>query len=120
MLRLQNFMRHKTLTLPAILNTGTQRFVCYMPKDNGCIPVKILLPDFDSLKQSSQASMRSSFANRQAGTIFRCGLVEDLAQTGELFDGVVASEVIEHVADPDTFIACCANLVNVGSPEIKI
>ncbi len=52
--------------------------------------------------------------------VFRCGLVEDLAQTGELFDGVVASEVIEHVADPITFIACCSNLVKVSRSPILL
>ncbi|XP_029654369.1 ubiquinone biosynthesis O-methyltransferase, mitochondrial-like [Octopus sinensis] len=41
--------------------------------------------------------------------------VEDVVATeGNTFDAVVASEVVEHVADVDTFIESCCNLVKPG------
>ncbi len=41
---------------------------------------------------------------------YRCGAAEDLAQTGDRFDIVLAMEVVEHVADVDLFIESCAKL----------
>ena len=37
--------------------------------------------------------------------------VEDLAATGKTFDVVTALEIVEHVADPQLFIASCCKLV---------
>jgi 2-polyprenyl-6-hydroxyphenyl methylase/3-demethylubiquinone-9 3-methyltransferase len=45
---------------------------------------------------------------------YRCTTVEALAATGELFDAVTIMEVIEHVADADTFLSHCADLVRPG------
>lgn len=46
---------------------------------------------------------------------YRCGLVEDLLHTHSgYYDGVVASEVLEHVADKATFISVCTALVKVS------
>ena len=42
---------------------------------------------------------------------YRTNSAEDLAATNEKFDVVFALEIIEHVADVETFIRSCANLV---------
>jgi 2-polyprenyl-6-hydroxyphenyl methylase/3-demethylubiquinone-9 3-methyltransferase len=39
---------------------------------------------------------------------------EDLAAAGETFDVVLAMEVVEHVADVETFVATCAGMVRPG------
>ena len=53
---------------------------------------------------------------RQAGLVidYRATTVEALAGAGELFDGVLAMEVVEHVADLSLFVAQCAQLVKQG------
>ncbi|MGB0843488.1 MAG: bifunctional 2-polyprenyl-6-hydroxyphenol methylase/3-demethylubiquinol 3-O-methyltransferase UbiG [Alphaproteobacteria bacterium] len=38
-------------------------------------------------------------------------LGDELAKTGKKFDAVTALEIIEHVADPDAFVASCAKLM---------
>ena len=44
------------------------------------------------------------------------GSVEDLVRTeAEKFDAVVSSEVLEHVADLNTFVESCCKLVKVSS-----
>jgi 2-polyprenyl-6-hydroxyphenyl methylase/3-demethylubiquinone-9 3-methyltransferase len=45
---------------------------------------------------------------------YRVTTAEALAAAGERFDIVLAMEVIEHVADHEAFIACCAELVGAG------
>ena len=45
---------------------------------------------------------------------YRATRVEDLAAAGELFDVTVCLEVIEHVPDPDAFVASCAQTVKPG------
>lgn len=45
---------------------------------------------------------------------YRCALAEDLVAAGEKFDAVIASEVIEHVADVDAFLAACRALTKPG------
>lgn len=46
---------------------------------------------------------------------YRCTTVEELAdKEPESFDCVVASEVIEHVTDKDTFISASSQLVKVS------
>jgi 2-polyprenyl-6-hydroxyphenyl methylase/3-demethylubiquinone-9 3-methyltransferase len=45
---------------------------------------------------------------------YRCASSESLADAGERFDIVLAMEVIEHVSDPDLFIARCAEMVRPG------
>jgi 2-polyprenyl-6-hydroxyphenyl methylase/3-demethylubiquinone-9 3-methyltransferase len=42
---------------------------------------------------------------------YRCGNAEELAQTGDRFDLVLAMEVVEHVADVDLFLESCAKLM---------
>lgn len=44
-----------------------------------------------------------------------CSPVEDLpGSMAETFDGVVASEILEHVSDPEIFIEACCKLVKVS------
>lgn len=45
---------------------------------------------------------------------YRCTTVEDLAETGEAFDVVLAMEVVEHVADFNLFIEEAVALVKPG------
>lgn len=45
---------------------------------------------------------------------YRCTTAEALAGAGERFDIVLAMEVIEHVADHNAFLECCAELVAPG------
>jgi 2-polyprenyl-6-hydroxyphenyl methylase/3-demethylubiquinone-9 3-methyltransferase len=45
---------------------------------------------------------------------YRCTTAEDLAETGEVFDVVLAMEVVEHVADFNLFIEEAAALVKPG------
>jgi 2-polyprenyl-6-hydroxyphenyl methylase/3-demethylubiquinone-9 3-methyltransferase len=45
---------------------------------------------------------------------YRCTTAEDLVAAQERFDVVLAMEIIEHVVDPDAFLASCAELVNPG------
>lgn len=42
---------------------------------------------------------------------YRANTAEALAETGAQFDVVLALEIIEHVNDPDAFVASCAQLV---------
>ncbi|XP_008572742.1 PREDICTED: hexaprenyldihydroxybenzoate methyltransferase, mitochondrial [Galeopterus variegatus] len=43
-----------------------------------------------------------------------CSLEEIVEETAETFDAVVASEVIEHVIDLETFIQCCYQVLKPG------
>uniref|UniRef100_UPI00358EDD0D ubiquinone biosynthesis O-methyltransferase, mitochondrial isoform X2 n=1 Tax=Myxine glutinosa TaxID=7769 RepID=UPI00358EDD0D len=46
---------------------------------------------------------------------YLCGAVEDLLpEQSETFDGVVASEVLEHVVQKQAFLDCCGSLVKPG------
>lgn len=45
---------------------------------------------------------------------YRCTTIEELAQAGEVFDVVLAMEVVEHVADADLFFGLAAELVKYG------
>lgn len=47
---------------------------------------------------------------------YRCVTAEAVAAAGERFDGVVAMEIVEHVADVDAFMAALADLSRPGSP----
>lgn len=43
-----------------------------------------------------------------------CSLEEIVGETAEAFDAVVASEVVEHVVDLETFIQCCCQVLKPG------
>lgn len=43
---------------------------------------------------------------------YRNTTAEDVAASGEVFDAVTALEIIEHVDDPELFVASCAKLVH--------
>jgi 2-polyprenyl-6-hydroxyphenyl methylase / 3-demethylubiquinone-9 3-methyltransferase len=45
---------------------------------------------------------------------YRCATAEDLAREGRAFDMVIASEVIEHVADVKSFLMTCRSLCKSG------
>jgi 2-polyprenyl-6-hydroxyphenyl methylase/3-demethylubiquinone-9 3-methyltransferase len=45
---------------------------------------------------------------------YRATTAEALAEAGERFDIVLAMEVVEHVADLDAFVRCCAGMVVPG------
>ncbi len=45
---------------------------------------------------------------------YRASTVEELAEAGERFDIVIASEVVEHVADVGLFVQRCADCVKPG------
>ena len=45
---------------------------------------------------------------------YRQTTAEDLAEAGERFDVVLAMEVVEHVADVNLFVECCAGMVKPG------
>ena len=49
---------------------------------------------------------------------YRNAAAEDLAAAGERFDVVLALEVIEHVADIDSFVGACAQLVRPGGAVV--
>lgn len=49
---------------------------------------------------------------------YRATTAEALAEAGEAFDAVLALEIIEHVADPQSFMDTCAALVRPGGPVI--
>src|SRR5262249_40450077 len=49
---------------------------------------------------------------------YRIGSAEALAEAGQRFDVVLALEVIEHVADPPSFIKSVGILVNLGGAFI--
>ncbi|XP_057595977.1 ubiquinone biosynthesis O-methyltransferase, mitochondrial isoform X1 [Hippopotamus amphibius kiboko] len=43
-----------------------------------------------------------------------CSLEEIVEETAETFDAVVASEVVEHVIDLETFVQCCCKVLKPG------
>ncbi len=45
---------------------------------------------------------------------YREATAETLADAGEQFDGVLALEIVEHVADLDLFLSACASLIRPG------
>jgi 2-polyprenyl-6-hydroxyphenyl methylase/3-demethylubiquinone-9 3-methyltransferase len=62
-------------------------------------------------------NVRAAEAHARANGLaiaYRAASPEDLAREKARFDVVLALEVIEHTADPETFVAMCAELVRPG------
>ncbi len=61
--------------------------------------------------------MLAAARHAEAGGVavdYRCATAEALAEAGERFDVVLALEVVEHVPDPDAFMATACSLVRPG------
>ena len=66
---------------------------------------------------AAEASIETAAHHAEAGALhidYRHGSAEALAAGGEQFDGVLAMEIIEHVADLDAFMAAACTLVRPG------
>lgn len=67
---------------------------------------------------ASEANIKTAMTHAAEGGLkidFRAGTVEGLLEAGEPpFDVVLNLEVVEHVANPDQFLADCAALVKPG------
>jgi 2-polyprenyl-6-hydroxyphenyl methylase/3-demethylubiquinone-9 3-methyltransferase len=57
---------------------------------------------------------KSHAAHEKLGIAYRAALAEDLAREGALFNMVIASEVVEHVADLTAFLSTCRSLCEAG------
>ena len=67
----------------------------------------------DAAEDSVRAAAAHS-ANAGLKLNYRTAAAEELAQSQSRFDYVLAMEVIEHVANPEDFVATCAQLVAPG------
>src|SRR5262249_47676488 len=67
----------------------------------------------DPVEQSIFAA-RTHAQNLDLSISYRAGTAEDLARANRLFDAVIASEVVEHVADADAFLKTCRALLRPG------
>ena len=67
---------------------------------------------------ASEANIKTAMTHAAAGGLdidFRAGTAEALLETGEApFDVIFNLEVVEHVANPDAFLANCATLLAPG------
>jgi len=67
---------------------------------------------------ASEANIKTAMTHAEAGGLdidFRAGTAEALLENGEApFDVVFNLEVVEHVANPDEFLANCAKLLAPG------
>jgi 2-polyprenyl-6-hydroxyphenyl methylase/3-demethylubiquinone-9 3-methyltransferase len=67
----------------------------------------------DPVEQSISAA-RIHAQNLGLSISYRAGTAEDLARENRVFDAVIASEVVEHVADVDAFLKICRSLLRPG------
>lgn len=67
---------------------------------------------------ASEANIKTAMVHAEESGLtidYRAGTIEALAEAGEPpFDVVLNLEIIEHVADPETFLKDCASLVKPG------
>jgi len=64
--------------------------------------------------QSNIAVAQQHAAQSRLAIDYRCTAAETLAEAGEVFDIVLAMEVVEHVADLDLFVELAAGMVKPG------
>ncbi len=81
-----------------------------------CEPMRRLGADVTGIDASDRnVAVARVHAERMGLAIdYRADTAEALRGAGEAFDAVLALEVVEHVADPDLFLRCCADLVKPG------
>jgi 2-polyprenyl-6-hydroxyphenyl methylase/3-demethylubiquinone-9 3-methyltransferase len=64
--------------------------------------------------EESICAARTHAQNLGLSISYRAGTAEDLAREQCVFDAVIASEVVEHVADVDAFLKTCRALLRPG------
>ena len=81
-----------------------------------CEPLARLGADVTGLDPASESIAVARAHAREAGLeiSYRTGEVAALAAEGRSFDGVLAMEVVEHVADRAAFVAACCTCVAPG------
>jgi 2-polyprenyl-6-hydroxyphenyl methylase/3-demethylubiquinone-9 3-methyltransferase len=81
-----------------------------------CEPMRRLGADVVGIDASDKnVAVARLHAERMGLAIdYRADVAERLRVAGAAFDVVLALEVVEHVADPDLFLRCCADLVKPG------
>lgn len=81
-----------------------------------CEPMARLGADITGVDASDRNIAVASLHAKDMGlTIaYRATTAEALVEAGECYDVVLALEIVEHVVDPDAFIASCASLVKPG------
>jgi 2-polyprenyl-6-hydroxyphenyl methylase/3-demethylubiquinone-9 3-methyltransferase len=67
----------------------------------------------DPVEQSIRAA-RTHAQTLGLSISYRAGAAEDLVRENCVFDAVIASEVVEHVADADAFLKACRSLCRPG------
>ena len=64
------------------------------------------------------AAARAHAAESGLAIDYRHAAIEDMAAAGERFDAVLALEIVEHVSDPDLFLAACGAVLRPGGAMI--
>jgi 2-polyprenyl-6-hydroxyphenyl methylase/3-demethylubiquinone-9 3-methyltransferase len=78
-------------------------------------PAQVTGIDAEPRNIAAAQSHAADFAAAKGCSIdYRCTTAEDLAETGEVFDMVVALEIVEHVADLALFLRSAGRLVRPG------
>ena len=81
-----------------------------------CEPLSRLGADVVGIDAAESAIRAARHHAEGAGLAvdYREATAEALADAGERFDGVLALEIVEHVADLDLFLSACASLIRPG------
>lgn len=85
-----------------------------------CEPLARLGAKISGIDASAESiKIASDHAERMGLAIdYQCMTAEDLTASGKTFDVVMALEIIEHVADVDSFVKSCCALVRPGGKLI--
>ncbi len=70
----------------------------------------------DAAPENIAAAQRAQSAASQAAVTYVCGTAEDIASSGQSYQLVVSSDVLEHVDNQSAFVATCCSLVQVCWP----